>query len=104
MTKFFAARADHPRPRRQIVPVDRTREQAPLLKRAGQIPLARRLGGDAEEAAVIFGVADHHQPAVGLGLGGFETMSHPHAAISAEEHLVGKEGVRKGRYRWLPDK
>ena len=40
------------------------REQAVALDRAGQAPAAGPLGGEAEEAAVIFGVADQHQAIV----------------------------------------
>src|SRR3546814_339907 len=42
--------------------VGAAREQAVALDRPGQAPLAGPIGGEAEEAPVIFGIADEHQP------------------------------------------
>src|SRR6185369_5005146 len=35
-------------------------QQAALLERTGQAPAARGGGAEAEEALVVFGIADHH--------------------------------------------
>ena len=51
------------------------REQAARLERAGQAPPAGAVGGEAEEAAVIFGVADQHQRRVGR-LGRLQQLGH----------------------------
>src|SRR3546814_5525031 len=66
----------------QSVAVRRAGEEAAFLEGAGEVPRAGRVGGEAEEAAIIFGVADHHQRGVGPRLG-------------RGEHKIGRASCRE---------
>jgi len=65
------------------VTVDGEREQAVLFIGARQVPRPRRVRGEAEEAAIIFGIADHHQRTVGHRPRRFEHAVHQRAAVAA---------------------
>src|SRR3546814_19551291 len=55
------ARSDHARAHGQSVAVRRSGAVAASLEGAGDVPRVGRVGGDADEAALIFGVSDRLQ-------------------------------------------
>src|SRR3546814_18621427 len=99
LREYPLARSDHARAHGQSVAVRRAGEEAAFLEGAGEVPRAGRVGGEAAEAAIIFGVADHHQRGVGPRLGRGEHIDRKSVvsgkSVSVRVDLGGRSIIQK---------
>ena len=86
------------------------RQQAVALDWAGEFPSTRRFGGEAEEAAIIFGIANHHQHVRSARIGNPQHMRHQHPANPAallrwryRDRANQREPGGRARLRFKPD-